>query len=165
MYYRSNATKLIEILTRQPTAVAYMIGNPDYPQISGSVKFCKAQTGVVVIAEISGLPQSNEPCNSRIFAFHIHSGTSCSGNNEDSFADVGTHYNPGNCPHPYHAGDMPPLFSVDGRAFLAFMSNRFGVEDIIGKTVIIHDSPDDFTTQPSGNSGKKIACGKIVAVR
>ena len=36
-------------------------------------------------------------------------------------------------------------------------------EDVIGKTVVIHDRPDDFHTQPSGDSGEKIACGKIVA--
>ena len=35
------------------------------------------------------------------------------------------------------------------------------VKDIIGKVIIIHDMPDDFTTQPSGNSGTKIACGEI----
>ena len=39
--------------------------------------------------------------------------------------------------------------------------NKFKIKDIVGKVIIIHDSPDDFTTQPSGNSGMKIACGKI----
>lgn len=39
--------------------------------------------------------------------------------------------------------------------------NKFKIKDILGKVVIIHDMPDDFTTQPSGNSGTKIACGKI----
>ena len=39
--------------------------------------------------------------------------------------------------------------------------NKFKVKDIIGKVIIIHDIPDDFTTQPSGNSGTKIACGVI----
>ena len=72
-----------------------------------------------------------------------------------------THYNPKDCPHPYHAGDMPPLFGNNGEAFMAFMTDRFTVEEIIGKTVIIHSNPDDFTTQPGGNSGEKIACGKI----
>ena len=41
------------------------------------------------------------------------------------------------------------------------LTDKFKIEDIIGKTVIIHDMPDDFKTQPSGNSGKKIACGII----
>ena len=61
----------------------------------------------------------------------------------------------------YHAGDMPPLFGTDRFAFSAFLTDRFSAEEGIGKTVIIHDSPDDFTTQPSGNSGVKIACGVI----
>ena len=44
---------------------------------------------------------------------------------------------------------------------MCVLVNKFKIKDIIGKVVIIHDSPDDFTTNPSGNSGKKIACGKI----
>ena len=44
---------------------------------------------------------------------------------------------------------------------MCVLINKFKIEDIIGKVIIIHDMPDDFTTQPSGNSGTKIACGKI----
>lgn len=56
---------------------------------------------------------------------------------------------------------MPPLFGNDGKAFSAFLTDRFTVKEIVGKTVIIHSSTDDFTTQPSGNSGEMIACGEI----
>ncbi len=38
---------------------------------------------------------------------------------------------------------------------------KFTIDEIIGKTVIIHAKPDDFITQPSGNAGEKIACGVI----
>ena len=88
-------------------------------------------------------------------------GISCSGNAEDEFADALTHYNPNHCLHPSHAGDFPPLLQNNGYAYMSFLTNQFRVKDILGKVVIIHDSPDDFTSQPSGNSGKKIACGKI----
>ena len=71
---------------------------------------------------------------------------------------------PNACLHPYHAGDMPPLFAVGSRAFLAFFTDRFTASEIFGKTVIVHDGRDDFTTQPSGNAGKKIACGVISGV-
>lgn len=84
------------------------------------------------------------------------------GNQNDPFPLTGSHYNPDNCPHPYHAGDLPPLFGNRGIAWSAFLTNRFQVRDVLGKTVIIHASPDDFTSQPAGNSGKKIACGVIV---
>ncbi len=165
MYHRRNLINLSEVLNHVPTAVAFIKGNTDYPQINGTVKFLQTPKGVVVSAEISGLPVSGEKCGNDVFAFHIHSGSSCIGNVEDPFADVGTHYNPIDCPHPYHAGDMPPLFSVGGMAVLAFLTGRFTAYEIIGKTIIIHDSPDDFTSQPSGNAGKKIACGEIVGVR
>lgn len=72
-----------------------------------------------------------------------------------------SHYDPEGCEHPYHSGDLPPLFGNDGLALSIFLTNRFSVGEIIGKTVLIHERPDDFTTQPSGNSGMKIACGVI----
>ena len=152
MYYKSNEINLYDVHRRLPDAVAVMNGNQANSRIHGTVKFYQTARGVLVVADILGLPTSNEPCNSSIFAFHIHSGSSCSGNENDPFADSGTHYNPDECPHPHHAGDLPPLFSADGRAFLAFLTDRFTVDEVVGKTVIIHDRPDDFTTQPSGNS-------------
>ncbi len=42
-----------------------------------------------------------------------------------------------------------------------FYTNKFNVEDVVGKTIIIHESPDDYRTQPAGNSGKRLACGVI----
>lgn len=165
MYHRSNNININAILRGLPDAVAAIRGNSEHGGINGSVKFYQTAKGVLVLAEIFGLPISSEKCGNDIFAFHIHGGASCTGNTEDEFADAGTHYNPTDCPHPYHAGDMPPLFSADGTAFLAFLSDRFTADEIIGKTVIIHDMPDDFTTQPSGNAGKKIACGEISGVR
>ena len=111
-----------------------------------------------------GLPTSADKCKSPIFAFHIHAGESCTGNSEDPFANALTHYNPNDCSHPFHVGDLPPLFGNNGYAFLAFITNRFSVKEIIGKTIIVHSSFDDFSTQPSGNAGEKIACGQIVAV-
>lgn len=165
MYHKSNNINIIALLRGLPDAVASVHGNSDNSGINGSVKFYQTAKGVITLAEIFGLPASTEQCGNDIFAFHIHSGASCTGNDEDEFADVGTHYNPTNCPHPYHSGDMPPLFSASGTAFLAFLSDRFTADEIVGKTVIIHDKSDDFTTQPSGNAGKKIACGEIVGVR
>lgn len=75
-----------------------------------------------------------------------------------------THYNPYKCTHPYHADDLPPIFGANGLDFSAFLTNRFSPEEIIGKTLIIHSAPDDFKTEPSGNSGAKIACGVISSV-
>lgn len=88
-------------------------------------------------------------------------GISCSGTLDDEFSNAGMHLNPNNCPHPYHIGDLPPLIENNGYAYMSVLINKFKLEDIIGKVLIIHEMPDDFTSQPSGNSGKKIACGKI----
>lgn len=147
-----------------PTLIAQIKGSNDYPDLHGSVIFKQTQKGVLVTTEVYGLPYRNE-CNSYIFAFHIHSGESCTGNETDPFADANTHYNPKNCQHPYHAGDLPPLFGNHGYAYMSVLTDRFNVNEIIGKVIIIHRQSDDFKTQPSGNSGDKIACGKIKALK
>ena len=63
--------------------------------------------------------------------------------------------------HPHHAGDLPPLMSVDGYAWSAFYDDVLELYNIVGRAVIIHRNPDDFTTQPSGNAGEMMACGVI----
>ncbi len=136
-----------------PAAYANIKGNDDYPEINGVVQFFNLGNGIVVYADVENLPKTE----TNIFAFHIHEGESC----EDNLTLTGGHFNPTNQPHPNHAGDMPPLFSNNGSAWFAFYTERFNLDEVIGKTVIIHDSPDDFTSQPSGNSGEKIACGII----
>lgn len=151
------------VFRRRANAAAFIKGSEKYPDIHGRVLFYQLQGGVIIRTEVINLPKTDEACKSPVFAFHIHSGNRCEGNMNDLFADSGTHYNPNDCPHPYHAGDLPPLFSADGRALSVVLSDRFRVNEIIGKTVIIHASPDDFTTQPSGNAGEKIACGVITA--
>lgn len=142
-------------------AAAKVKGNKNNSNIEGNVLFKQKGNGVLVTAEIRGLPYSDGKCTDRIFALHIHDGTSCTGNSEDLFANVGSHYNPDGCKHPMHAGDLPPLFCNRGYAYLSTYTERFKIKDILGKVIIIHDEPDDFTTQPSGNSGEKIACGVI----
>lgn len=142
-------------------AKAVIKGSKKYPDIQGNVYFKETKKGVLVTAKINGLPQSTNNCSGRFFGFHIHDGISCTGNNEDEFANSGTHYNPNNCTHPFHSGDLPPLLENNGYAYMSVLINKFKIKDILDRVVIIHDSPDDFFTQPSGNSGNKIACGKI----
>ena len=137
-------------------------GGKDFPNITGTVEFTETKEGIIMTAKINGLPTTHNSCHGRFFGFHIHNGTSCSGTAEDEFANSLTHYNPTGCMHPFHAGDLPPLLENNGYAYMSVLINKFRIQEILGKVIVIHDLPDDFTTQPSGNSGKKIACGKIV---
>lgn len=141
-------------------AYADIHGSSKYPGIRGRVIFKQLRDGVLVTARISGLPDKTDEMG--VFAFHIHAGSSCTGNSQNEFADADGHFNPRGTQHPYHAGDLPPLFAHDGYAYMSLFTGRFSVKDIIGRTVIIHLGVDDFTTQPSGNSGEMIACGQIV---
>lgn len=138
-----------------PDAVAHVAGGAEHPDLSGRVAFYQTPCGVVVSADVGGLPTGSE---SGVFAFHIHEGEDCRG---EGFPDTKGHFDPGGAPHPGHAGDLPPLFSNGGRASMAVLTDRFRVSQVIGRTVIIHSDPDDFHTQPSGNAGRKIACGVI----
>ena len=148
----------------KPNSAADISGGENYPGIRGRVIFRQQKNGVLVTADIYGLPTGETGCDSGVFGFHIHEGEDCGRNGQDPFSNTTGHYTPGYCPHPYHAGDLPPLFENDGYAYMSFLTNRFTATEIIGRTVVIHLKPDDFHSQPSGNSGEKIACGVIKAL-
>ncbi len=149
------------ILSRLPDAAAVLHGAPG-ENAEGTVSFYRTPYGTLVTAALRGLPVTDNLCKQPVLALHIHEGRACTGNASDPFLNAKSHYNPGNCPHPYHAGDLPPLFvQKDGSAWMAFLSDRFSVDEIMGRTVILHSMPDDFTSQPSGNAGDKLACGII----
>lgn len=146
------------ITNRRPDAAAVVRGE----RAEGTVSFYQTQQGVLITAAMRGLPVTRMACAQPIFALHIHEGRSCTGNAADRFAGAGEHYNPGGCQHPYHAGDLPPLFATRaGTAWMAVLTDRFRVRDVLGRTVILHEKLDDFTTQPSGNANGKMACGVI----
>ena len=137
-----------------PDAEARVCGGPDAPGLSGWVRFYQENGKVLVVAEMTGMPQSS----TGFFAFHIHEGDACAGEN---FSATGGHYNPTAETHPRHAGDLPPLMRCQAGAYLAVRTDRFRVRDVIGRTVVVHADPDDFHSQPAGNAGEKIACGVI----
>ena len=156
--FNSNGNFLNYIISHNPNAMAHIKGNSANPNINGKIEFYQTNAGVLIITEIENLKISSN--KSGFFAIHIHNGENCeqiNGNFEES-----SHYDPNNLLHPLHAGDLPSLLSNDGYVFNVVLSNRFNVKDIIGKTIMIHENPDDERTDPSGNSGNKIACGKIV---
>lgn len=156
-------------------AVAVVAGSPAYPNIRGTVRFAQTRGGVIVKADVNGLPQTP----SGFFAFHLHDGT-CNRRpwprqgeetaapeaQADYFPETGGHYNPGRQPHPRHAGDFPSLLATrNGSAQLTFLTDRFTVLQALGRAVVIHLNPDDYRTQPAGDSGPKIACGLVVTER
>lgn len=137
-------------------AIAYIEGNSSHPELRGQICFCKTLNGgLIITAEIFGLPDEYD--SSMFYGMHIHEQGNCSGN----FENTGNHFNPTNMPHPMHLGDLPALLSNEGYAWMSFFDKRFALEDVIGKSVVIHNMRDDFTTQPSGDSGSKIGCGVI----
>ena len=156
------------IIDKKPSARAEISGGPLAPSITGTVNFYPVYNGTLVVAEVYNLPKTVAPSNGmppvNPFGFHIHEGNTCeTGNPSEPFQAAGGHYNPTNAPHPLHAGDMPVLFGNDGYAFLAFYTDRFKPAKVIGRTVIIHQNPDDYRSQPAGDAGKRLACGVIKA--
>lgn len=139
----------------KPDAVARIVGGEEAPQLSGCVRFYQENGCVLIEAKVSGLPKVSE---TGFFGFHIHQGKECSG---VGFSGTEGHYNPAGQGHPKHAGDLPPLLECGGNAYLSVKTDRLSVNEIIGRTVVIHSEPDDFHSLPAGNAGKKIACGVI----
>lgn len=124
----------------------------DNTEVYGYVFFFDFWKGSLVTVLVSGLPNDTTAdldtiCIPHFFGFHIHDG------------DV--HYNPNDCPHPLHAGDLPPLLANNGFAWQMFYTGYFTPEEVKGKTAVIHRHADDFSSQPSGNAGPMIASGII----
>ena len=151
---------LIDILYyNTPAACANISGNAENPSLTGTALFYPAFDGTLIAVEVYQLPVNENDENS-FYGMHIHETGDCT----PPFEETGNHYNPSDMPHPLHAGDLPPLLGNQGYAFSIFFTSRFQVQDILNRSLIIHSAPDDFTTQPSGNSGTKIGCGIILPV-
>jgi Cu-Zn family superoxide dismutase len=133
----------------------------------GELRFAIENGAVLVTGTLTGL----EP--GATHAFHVHETGDCSAPDASS---AGGHFNPEGAPHgsreaggPHHAGDMPNQTAND--AGEATVDQRLegleiasgGEKDIVGKAVIVHEQADDYSTQPTGNAGGRIACGVIVA--
>ena len=106
------------------------------------------------------------------FGFHVHEKGDCS---SADFMSAGGHFNPGGKPHAHygkperHAGDLQNLRAdSEGNATYVFETNLLtvapGPNSVVGRAIVIHANPDDYTSQPAGNSGPRIACGVIRAV-
>lgn len=104
----------------KPDALAWVRGNAQNPQLSGIVKFyATPYAGVLVEAEIFGLPNIATQFSSDFYAMHIHEKGDCT----MPFDKTGDHYNPTNESHPGHAGDMIPLMGNQVTHGLRFMTN------------------------------------------
>ena len=132
-------------------------------RVVGVVSFTQTGDKVRVVAEVSGLTAGAH-------GFHIHEKGDCSAPDGTS---AGGHFNPTGAPHgspehaQHHAGDMLQLVAdANGNArqasYIMGPTIGDGPGSIIGRSVIIHASPDDYKTQPTGNSGARQACGVIV---
>ncbi len=132
----------------------------------GDVKFTQTETGVELTANFENLPEGTH-------AIHIHDVGKCEA---PTFETAGAHFNPQHKEHGIenpkgpHAGDLPNLeIGEDGTLEVRFVSKEFTLEkgkdnslfDEDGSSIVIHEGADDYKTDPSGNSGARIACGVI----
>jgi Cu-Zn family superoxide dismutase len=98
---------------------------------------------------------------------HIHAIGACSPN----FGAAGSHFNPTGALHPHHAGDLGNIVAgSNGVALLSLTTTSvtltdgsLSLHDADGSALIIHEGPDDLHTNPTGNSGGRVACGVIEA--
>lgn len=120
-----------------------------------------ADGSVDVSAEFTGVPPG-------VHGFHIHEKGDCGDNGNAA----GAHFNPGGAPHgapgapAHHAGDWGNVAAdASGKVSTRFNTRAItlaeGASSAVGRAVILHASPDDLTTQPSGNAGARIACGVV----
>lgn len=146
------------------TASANMIDGQE--QEAGTVTFEETKSGLLhVIVEMTGLPPGPH-------GFHVHETGECS--TADGFESAGGHLAGGRehgvdaegGPHP---GDFPNVnVGQDGVLKVEFFTDRLSLSegeaplmDMDGSAVVVHADPDDYTSQPSGEAGDRIACGEI----
>lgn len=141
-----------------PTARALLRGGGASPDLRGEVLFYPYQGGTLLLTRVFALPRDG------FFGFHIHTLGDCCDGGDIPFHCAGDHYNPHAAAHPDHAGDLPVLLSSRGRALAVCYTGRFRPEEVVGRSVVLHAAPDDYRTQPSGDSGGRIACGTIAAI-
>ena len=132
-------------------------------QVSGKVSFTPVGDKLLVEAHVTGLTPGEH-------GFHVHEAGDCSA--PDASSAKG-HFNPMSKAHGHHAsdehhgGDMPNLIAnAQGEAkFTAELRglSLSGPTGVVGRSVVIHADPDDYKSQPAGNSGKRVACGVIAA--
>ena len=132
-------------------------------QIKGKITFTKVPEGIKIVADVDGLTPGRH-------GFHVHEFGNCS----DDGAATGSHFNPTNKKHggpdspERHVGDLGNLVANDkGHAHYERVDKIIALEgenSILGRSIVVHADPDDYTTQPTGASGNKIACGIIKPV-
>ena len=134
--------------------------------VSGSLLLRPMADGVHLTGEIGGLAANST------HAIHIHETGDCSAADASS---AGGHFNPTGAPHgqvgtaTHHAGDMNNIVAnSDGVAAVNVHASGVvlgggAANDAIGRAVVVHAQPDDYTSQPSGNAGARVACGVIAA--
>ena len=140
-------------------AIARVEGSAQYPEIYGTVKFLENDFGSWVQAELFGLPdyvpESEKSGSVGPFAFHVHEFDTCGALYGDTpFLGAGGHFNPFGEPAGNQPGDFPLLFSNNGTAKMMFFTSRFRPQEVIGKSVVIHQGP-------ALEGGLRIACGRI----
>lgn len=141
-------------------AIAFL--NPTHGSaVQGRVDFKAVEGGVLITARIDGLTPGKH-------GFHIHEFGDCSA--EDGMS-AGGHFNPGKTKHggpdhaDRHAGDLGNIvadeYGVGKYERVDHVIKLNGPDTIIGRSIVVHSNPDDYTTQPTGNSGGRLACGVI----
>ena len=162
--WNENRVTVLEQSFGKPDGVANVgLVTPPGSRHGGRVSFSQYGKFVLVRVDLTGLEPNRE------YGLHVHEHGDCLG---ATAAGIGGHFNPDGKPHgrpgqdPSHAGDLPNLRS-DGEGNVMYIHQTAaitvapGPRSVIGRSVVVSRDPDDYRTQPDGNSGPPIACGFI----
>lgn len=159
-------TRIVQAVPGPLGATATLQAGSEVQGFAGTVTFTPSGTGVHVVADLAGAPPG-------MHGLHLHENGQCTHDDAAGkhFSSAGGHFNPTSAPHacppadPRHVGDFGNVeVKADGTGHLDLVVPQLmltGANGVVGKAVILHAGKDDCATQPTGNSGDRLACGVI----
>ncbi|MEA2562066.1 MAG: superoxide dismutase, Cu-Zn family [Acidobacteriota bacterium] len=140
-----------------------LAGAPTDTDFTGRVEVTPEGSGVRIVADVAGVDKDGK------HGIHVHENGMCDHEGEGGkpFTSAGGHFNPAGTEHacpptdPRHAGDLGNIEVSGGIGHMELSVPNLTADQLNGKAIILHAGEDDCKTQPTGNSGDRLACGVV----
>jgi superoxide dismutase, Cu-Zn family len=143
------------------TVVTATLESRSSSNVTGNARITPGGSGVIVMVDISGATPGDH-------GVHIHDKGDCSAPDATS---AGPHFNPKAAEHHgglstpvRHGGDLGNMqVDSNGKGLLVVQVSDLTMDQVVGRSILVHAGKDDLQSDPAGNSGARVACGTLKA--